>query len=183
MTMLKALHLCIKKGGRKRTRQYWRLRWRIDTTTQGLYRKGRRSIDTAIRNDSDNRIANSKRITRKPKWKLYGRFKRTKQPQNNAIRTNHIKARRDKTQQSSECRLCGDRDETMNHIISECYNLAHKEYKTRHNWEGKVIHWEMYMKLKFDHTNKWYKHNPGFVHVNDTLRLLWDFDIWTDHLI
>ena len=35
--------------------------------------------------------------------------------QNNAIRTNHIKARIDKTQQNSECRLCGDRDETINH--------------------------------------------------------------------
>ncbi len=31
--------------------------------------------------------------------------------QDNAIRTNHIKARIDKTQQNSECRLCGDRDE------------------------------------------------------------------------
>ena len=35
--------------------------------------------------------------------------------QNNAIRTNHIKARIDKTQQNSKCRLCGDRDETINH--------------------------------------------------------------------
>ncbi len=40
--------------------------------------------------------------------------------QNNAIRTNHIKARIDKTKQNSKCRLCGDRDETINHIISEC---------------------------------------------------------------
>ncbi len=39
--------------------------------------------------------------------------------QNNAIRTNRIKARIDKTQQNSKCRLCGDRDETINHIIIE----------------------------------------------------------------
>ena len=32
--------------------------------------------------------------------------------QNHAIRTYHIKARIDKTQQNSKCRLCGDRDET-----------------------------------------------------------------------
>ena len=31
--------------------------------------------------------------------------------QNNAIRTNYIKARIDKTQQNSRCRLCGDSDE------------------------------------------------------------------------
>ncbi len=34
--------------------------------------------------------------------------------------------------------LDGDRDETINHIISECSKLAQKEYKTRHDWVGKV---------------------------------------------
>ena len=33
-------------------------------------------------------------------------------------------------QQNSRCRLCGDRDETNNRIISECRKLALKEYKT-----------------------------------------------------
>ena len=100
--------------------------------------------------------------------------------QNNAIRTNHIKSRIDKTQQNSKCRLCGDRDETINHIISECSKLAQKEYKARHDWLVKMIHWEMCKKFKFDHT-KWYIHNPASVFENDTL--LWDFDIQTDHLI
>ena len=49
--------------------------------------------------------------------------------QNSAIRANHFKARIDKTQQNSKCRLCSDRDETINHIISECSRLAKKEYK------------------------------------------------------
>ena len=99
---------------------------------------------------------------------------------NNAIGTNHIKGRIDKTQQNSKCRLCGDRDETINHMISE---LAQKEYKTRLNWVGKVIHRKMCRKFKFDHTNKWYMHNPASVLENDTHKLLWDFDIHTDHLI
>ena len=37
--------------------------------------------------------------------------------QNSDMRTIHIKARIDKTQQNSKCRLCGDRDKTINHII------------------------------------------------------------------
>ena len=61
--------------------------------------------------------------------------------QDNAIRTNHIKARIDKTQQNSKCRLCGDTDETINHIISESSELTQKVYKARHDWVGKVIHW------------------------------------------
>ena len=36
------------------------------------------------------------------------------------IRTNDVKAKIDKTQQNSKCWLCGDRDEMINHIISEC---------------------------------------------------------------
>ena len=74
-----------------------------------------------------------------------------------------MKARIDKTQQSSKCRFCGDRDETINHIISECSKLVQKEYKTRRNWIGKGIHREMCKKFKFDHTNKWYMHNPAAV--------------------
>ncbi len=30
---------------------------------------------------------------------------------------------------------------------------------------------------------KWYMHNPAPVRENDTHKLLWDFDIHTDHLI
>ena len=52
----------------------------------------------------------------------------------------------------------------------------------RHDWVGKVIHWEMCKKSKFDHANKLYMHNPAPVHENDTHKLLWDFDIHTDHL-
>ena len=41
----------------------------------------------------------------------------------------------------------------------------------------------MCKKFKFDHTNKWYIHNPAPVLENDTHKLLLDFDIHTDHLI
>ena len=121
-------------------------------------------------------------------WLRKGNFKRETESlliaaQNNAIRTNHIKAKIDKRQQNSKCRPCGDRDEVINHIISECSILAQKEYKTRHDWVGKMIHWEMCKKFKFDHTNKWYMHNPAAVLENDTLKLLRDFDIQTGHLI
>ena len=167
---------------------------------------------TAIRNHTDNTMDNSMTITRKQKWEgkqLCGRFKQlinnishdktwtwlrkgnfkrvTESLRisalNNAVRTNHIKARIDKTQQKSKCRQCGDRDKAINHIISECSKLMQKEYKTRHDWVGKVILWEMCKKSKFDHTNKWYMQNQAPVLENNTHKLLWDFDVHTDHLI
>ena len=174
--------------------------------------KHERGLITAIRNNIYNPIDNRMTITRKQKleeeqlygcfkqlinnishdkiwtWQRKGNLKRETESllmaaQNNAIRTNHIKARIDKTQQNSKCRRCGDRDETINHIISECSKLAQKEYKTRNDWVGKVIHWEMCKKWKFDHTNKWYMHNPVPVLENDKHKLHWDFDIHRDHLI
>ena len=66
---------------------------------------------------------------------------------------------------------------------SDCRKLAQKYYKTRHGWVGMVIHWEMCKKFTFDHTNKWYVHNPASVQENDTHKLLWNFDIQTDQLI
>ena len=89
-----------------------------------------------------------------------------------AIRTNHIKARIDKTQQNNKCRLCGDRDETINHIMSECSKLARKEYKARHIWVGKAIHWGRCKKFKFDYANKCYMQNPASVLENDTHKIL-----------
>ena len=173
--------------------------------------KHERGLITAVKNDTDSTIYD-RMTTRKQKWEktqLYGRFKRLINnishqktwtwlrkgnlkrereslliaAQDNAITTNHIKARIDKTQQNSKYRLCGDRDETISYIISECSKLAQKEYKARHDWVGKVIHREMCKKSKFYHTNKWCMHNPAPVLENDMHKLLWDLNIQTDHLI
>ena len=60
-------------------------------------------------------------------------------------------------------------------MISECSKLAQK---TWHERVGKVGN-----KFKFDHTNKWYMHNPAPVLENDAHKLILDFDVYTDHLI
>ena len=64
--------------------------------------------------------------------------------------------------------MCVDRDETINHIINERDKFAQREYETRHDWVGKVIHKEMCKKFEFDHTNKWYMHNQASLPENDT---------------
>ena len=45
---------------------------------------------------------------------------------------------------------------------------------------GEVIHWELCKKLKFDHTTKWYMHNPTSVQENEMHKLLLDFEIQID---
>ena len=55
------------------------------------------------------------------------------------------------------CRLCGDRNETVNHI-NEYSNLKQKEYKSRYEWVGKVILWELGKILDFDQADIRYIH-------------------------
>ena len=43
-----------------------------------------------------------------------------------------------------------------------------KKNKISHDWVSKVIHRELSKKLKFDHVNKWYMHNPESVQENKT---------------
>ena len=43
-----------------------------------------------------------------------------------------------------------------------------------------MIHWELCKKLKFDHTNKCYMHNPESVPENEAHKLHWDFDAQAD---
>ena len=65
----------------------------------------------------------------------------------------------------------------INHIINECSKLAQKEYKTRLNWVGKVIHWELCKELKFDRSTKWYMYKPDSIMVNERHKILWNFEI------
>ena len=58
--------------------------------------------------------------------------------QNNLLRTTYVKAKIDNSQ--NMCRLCCDYDETFNQIISECIKLSQKDYKSRHDWMGKVFY-------------------------------------------
>ena len=53
------------------------------------------------------------------------------------------------TLQNGKCRLCGDIDETVNHMQNKCSKLVQKEYESRHDWVGKMIHSVMFKKLNF----------------------------------
>ena len=61
--------------------------------------------------------------------------------------------------------------------------LAQKEYKTRDDWVGKLIHWELYKKFRFNPTARGYMHNPESILGNGMHKILRDFKIETDHLI
>ena len=53
--------------------------------------------------------------------------------QDQVLRTNAIKAKIDKVTEDSKCRLCKEKDETIDHLISSCSKIAQTDYKERHN--------------------------------------------------
>ena len=101
---------------------------------------------------------------------------------NNARRTNYIKSKINYTYQNWKCRLCGYRDETVNHV-RERNKWSQNNYKIRHDYVGKATHWELCKKFKFDYTIKWYMHKIESIRENETRKYFWDFEIQMCHLI
>ena len=103
--------------------------------------------------------------------------------QNQSIRTNLVKAKIDRSQEESVCRLCKKAEESIDHIVSGCSKLAQKEYKRRHDNFGKIVHWKLAKKCGFVVSDKWFEHEAESVLENEDYKILWDFSIQTDHVI
>ena len=103
--------------------------------------------------------------------------------QDQALRTNWIKKNIDKQNISEKCRMCGQRDESVSHIVAECSKLAQTEYKARHDNVARIIHLELCQNRKLIDEKKWYNHKPESVYEDEKVKILWDFNIYTDHLI
>ena len=103
--------------------------------------------------------------------------------QEQALRTNYLKFHIDKTANSPLCRICGNKGETVQHIICECEKLAQKEYKRRHDNVAKRLHSDLCKKNGLKCNEKWYAHEPDGVVENDDIKLLWDFNIQCDNMI
>ena len=70
--------------------------------------------------------------------------------------------------------MCGNKNETVSHIVSECSMLVQREYKRRHDNVARYVRWCLYEKYRLDRTNKWYDHNPEGVVENVDCKILWD---------
>ena len=79
--------------------------------------------------------------------------------------------------------MCGERDESITHLIAECKRLAQKEYKQRHDNIERIVHLELCQKFGLVGKVKWYNYKPASVLENDRVKILWDFNIQTDHVI
>ena len=136
-----------KEGRRRLARIEDRIHSSVQRLDVYREKRGGRLI-AATRNNTNDMRTSGTTITRTQKWEekqLYGGFKRLTSyifhekawtllrkgnlkrereslpiaARNNDIMTNHLKEKIDKTQQNSRCRLCVEREEAINHTISE----------------------------------------------------------------
>ena len=103
--------------------------------------------------------------------------------QEQAIRTNYVKHKIDKTAQSPLCRMCGKESKATSHIVSECEKLAQKEHKRMHDNVPRIVHWKLCGKYNLKRSEKWYKHAPEGVVENEEVKILWDVMIQCDREI
>ena len=104
--------------------------------------------------------------------------------QDQALSTNYIKHRiHHQPGVDPRCRLCHSKPETVHHILSCCSKLSQTEYKRRHDNVAAAVHWCMCRKYQINCNDRWYEHRAEKVAENDDVKLLWDFQVQTDHVI
>ena len=79
------------------------------------------------------------------------------------------------------CRICCQIQETVDHIVAGCPELAKTEYLHIHNKATTYLHWNICKEMNIDTNEKWYEHEPQTVTEKDNSTVLWDMPIQTDH--
>ena len=121
-------------------------------------------------------------------WMTRGTLKRETESllaaaQDQAIRTNYRRAKIEKDGTSPLCRMCKQTNETVSHIVSECSKLAQTEYKGRHDKLATAVHWCLARKYGFSVSDQWYHHRAEATVENEKVKLCWDLNLYTDHVI
>ncbi|XP_060537474.1 uncharacterized protein LOC132708990 [Pantherophis guttatus] len=104
--------------------------------------------------------------------------------QEQALATNCMKAKIQHVTTNSKCRLCNEKDETVDYLISGCSKISQTDYLQRHDSVAKIIHWKLCQKFGFEYSKNHWEHQVEKVLENEKLKILWDFRIQTDrHLV
>ena len=103
--------------------------------------------------------------------------------QDQAICTKAYNAKVLRCGDDSTCRLCQSSDETIYHLLSACPALAATEYLKRHNSVASLIHKHICESYGIPTCDKPWLYNPQSIVQTNCVKILWDLDIRTDHVI
>lgn len=82
------------------------------------------------------------------------------------------------------CRMCGEKEESIDHVIAGCSVLAPKAYLDRHNRMGKIVHQSLRKKyLGYNEKVPYYEYEAPPVCEDESYRLYWNRKVITDRPI
>ena len=85
------------------------------------------------------------------------------------------------------CRLCGDAPEYIDHLLSGCSSIAATMYKQRHDSVAKIIHWALSRQFGPSFglvvSTHYWNYVSKSVSDNSRVKLLWDFNVYTDYVL
>ena len=103
--------------------------------------------------------------------------------QDQCLKTNYYRHKILKDGTNQMCRICSKQQETIDHLVSGCSELAKTEYTQRHNRIAAYIHWKICKHYNIKVTDKYYEHEPRTVTENKEATIQWDVPIQTDREI
>jgi hypothetical protein len=103
--------------------------------------------------------------------------------QDQALSTKAHKALIMKTTKDALCRMCKEKNETVAHLLAGCSKLSLNEYLRRHNEVARLLHKNICDDFGIPTTKRYWMHEPTAVTETEDVKILWDFEIQTDHHI
>ena len=113
-------------------------------------------------------------------WPLIRNRKFIIATQHQCIKTNYYRNKILRDGTDPKCRICGQFQETIDHLVSGCPELAKTEYIQRHNKAAAYLHWTICKQYNIKVQDKHYEREPATVTENQTATILWDMPIQTD---
>ena len=80
----------------------------------------------------------------------------------------------------SKCRLCKQREKTIDHLTSRCHILAKNEYLSRHDKVCSHLHYSICKALGIETTDKWYIHMPKPEYEKGDFTVSWNQAVHTN---
>ena len=122
------------------------------------------------------------------KWLLYGRLKITTEAQKVAAQDQALAVRAVQhhiygMSVPLNCRVCGMVPEYVDHLLSGCTPLAANLYKQRHDRLANIVQWSVLKRFNQPVLHNFWDHAPSAVVESPKVKVLWDFNIYTDHVL
>ena len=80
-------------------------------------------------------------------------------------------------------RVCGTMPEYVEHLLSGCTPLTATMYKQRHDRIARIVHWNLLKHFNKHVSCEYWKYVPSAVVDSSEVKVLWNFNIYTDHVL